>query len=232
VSQSYHLFRLQEIDLTWEKVRRRLLQLQQISGQDNKVQDAQKKAKATEADLHHWHGTQKDAELETRSLDGRIRETEQRLMSGQVRNPKELESLQASVEALKRQKQHVETQAVEALLQVEDLTARLAEEQATLADLQAAWQEQNQAVADEILQRKKEFVYLKKLREQTAEAIPAPLLTRYEDLRKRKAGSAVAKLAGDLCTACNINVPTGIASSVRNNYELVFCPGCGRILHG
>lgn len=121
---------------------------------------------------------------------------------------------------------------MEALLQVEDLTARLADEQKSLAELQTAWQEQNQAVADELLQRKKEFVYLKKLREQTAEAIPAPLLTRYEELRKRKAGSAVAKLEGDLCTACNVTVPTGIASAARNNDELTPCPGCGRILHG
>ena len=67
-----------------------------------------RRSPATEATLHEWHGRQTDAELESRSLKGRIVDTEKRLMDGSVTNPKELEALQASLDALKRQQTSVD----------------------------------------------------------------------------------------------------------------------------
>jgi predicted nucleic acid-binding Zn-ribbon protein len=152
-------------------------------------------------------------------------------MSGQVRNPKELESLQASLEALRRQHETVENQGVEALLKVEELTTAVDRARAALVESENKWKANQAALVDEETKLKRLFVQCKRQRETLAAALGNDL-SRYEDLRQRKGGVAVAALERTMCAACHVQVPTGIASSARNeNGVPVLCPSCGRILY-
>jgi predicted nucleic acid-binding Zn-ribbon protein len=152
-------------------------------------------------------------------------------MSGQVRNPKELESLQASLDALRRQRDSVENQGVEALLKMEELTAAVEAARAALADSDNKWKANQAELIGEETKLKKLFVQCKRQRETLAAALGADL-PRYEDLRQRKGGVAVAALEGTMCAACHVQVPTGVASSARHEHGApVLCPSCGRILY-
>jgi uncharacterized protein len=231
VSDSSLLYRLQEIDTTWDRVRRRLQQLQKLSGGSDELKTTREKVASMETTLHEWERTQRDSELEAKSLSGKIQESEDRLMSGQVRNPKELESLQSSIESMRRHKISLDDQSMEAMLKIEEFSGTLAEQKGSLTTLETHWQTKQQAIDEELQQRKKEFLYLKKLREQTVEKLDAAGLEQYEHLRRRKNGVAVAKLEGDICNACHMQVPTGIVGSARRNDVLIDCPGGGRLLH-
>jgi uncharacterized protein len=231
VDNGYTLYQLQEIDSTWEKVRRRIIQLQNAAGGSVELKTAREETAAVESELHQWIGSQLDADLEARSLEGKISESEQRLMGGEVRNPKELESLQASVESMRRHKTMVDDRNVEAMLKIEELTDTLDTKKSSLSTLEAEWQDKQQSVEAELLQRKREFVYLKRLREQTVERLDPAILEQYEHLRKRKNGVAITKVEDTICSACHIQVPTGLLSDVRRENTLTLCPGCGRILY-
>jgi predicted nucleic acid-binding Zn-ribbon protein len=87
VATAAELYELQSIDTMWLKVRRRLLQIQEQLGESEELQMARSKVTETEAQLHQWHGRQKDADLEFQTLQKRIADTDQRLMSGKVTNP-------------------------------------------------------------------------------------------------------------------------------------------------
>jgi predicted nucleic acid-binding Zn-ribbon protein len=231
VSDSSLLYRLQEIDTTWDRVRRRLQQLQKLSGGSDELKTTREKVASTETTLNGWERTQREADLESKSLAGKIQESEDRLMSGQVRNPKELESLQSSIESMRRHKSSLDEQSMEAMLKIEEFSGTLTEQKGSLTTLETHWQTKQQAIDEELQQRKKEFLYLKKLREQTVEKITPAALEQYEHLRRRKNGVAVAKLEGDICNACHMQVPTGIVGSARRADVLLYCPGCGRLLH-
>jgi uncharacterized protein len=231
VSDSSLLYRLQEIDTTWDRVRRRLQQLQNLSGGSNELKTTREQVASTESTLNEWQRTQTEAELESRSLTTKIQESEERLMSGQVRNPKELEALQSSIESMRRHKISLDDQSVEAMIKVEEFSGALTEQKGSLATLESNWQTKQQTLEEELQQRKKEFLYLKRLREQTVGQVSAAALEQYEHLRRRKNGIAVAKLEGDICNACHMQVPTGIVGSARNADVLLYCPGCGRLLH-
>lgn len=226
------LYELQKIDSTWEKVRRRLVQLRKQLVESDELQKQRAAVAELEAAEHQWHAQQRSAELEAQTLTTRIRETETRLMSGQVRNPKELAALQESIEALRRQHAHVENEGVEALLQVEETSAALAKARAGLQAAEATWQAEQTDLLQEETKLKKLFVQCKKQRETLAAALAGSLLARYEDLRQRKAGVAVATIERNMCTACHVQVPTGVASAARSQSgNPVFCPSCGRILY-
>ncbi len=227
------LYRLQEIDTTWEKVRKRLSQLQTISGGSEDLKNTRDQVGVTESSLGEWQRAQREAELEARSLNERIEEAETKLMSGEMRNPKELESLQSSIEAMRRHKETLEERSVEAMMKVEELNGSLSTQQGKLSSLEQDWDSKRQTIDEELLQRKKEFVYLKRLREQTVEKLPTADLDQYEHLRRRKNGIAVARLEGDVCNACHMQVPRSVISEAkRGNSTLTYCPGCGRILIG
>jgi uncharacterized protein len=226
------MYELQKIDGTWERVRRRLGQIKTAMVESEELQAARQQVAATEADLQSWHVQQKNAELESQSLAERIAATEQRLMSGQVRNPKELEALQASLDGLQRLRTTVESQGVEALLKLEELTAQLSQEQTALKTLEGKWTSGQSTLIEEETKLKRAYMQLKKQRESTAATLGETLMKRYETLRQRKGGVAVAPLQNATCGACHVQVPTGVVSAARSQEnDNVVCPSCGRILY-
>jgi hypothetical protein len=226
------LYELQKTDTTWEKVRRRLVQIRSLLVESDQLKHTRATLAAAEAEQQSWQAKQRAAELEAQSLAGRITDTEHRLMSGQVRNPKELESLQASVEALRRQRATVENTGVEALLQAEELNTTIAAARKAFASAEQRWKTSQADLLNEETKLKKLFLQCKKQRETLAAVLAGEQLQRYEDLRQRKAGIAVAAVERNLCTACHIQVPTGVISAARSQSgNFVLCPSCGRILY-
>ncbi len=226
------MYELQKIDVTWEKVRRRLGQLKAGLVESDELQAARQGVAAIEAELQHCHTQQKDAELKAQSLTERMKATEQRLTSGEIHNSKELAALQASLEALQRQHATVESGGVEALLQAEELTNQLDGVRAGLKAVESQWTTAQSTLLDEETKLKRAYLQLKKQRELSAAGLDAAVLSRYETLRQRKGGIAVAQVQNTICGACHVQVPTGIVSAARNHTtDVVVCPSCGRILY-
>lgn len=226
------LYELQKIDVTWAKVRKRLNELKSLLVESDELKATRERVEQTEAQYQQWHTQQKDAELESQSLIDRTKETEIRLMSGQVRNPKELESLQANLDAMKKQRETVETTAVEALVKSEELSSQLKDARLLLQGVENSWQSSQTAFGEEELKLKRAFLQLKRQRETLAAALTPAALEQYENLRQRKGGIAIAPLQHQSCSACHIQVPTGMISTLRNQEsKQVYCPSCGRILY-
>ena len=224
------MYELQRIDLMWVKVARRLQQLKQLLGESDELRTAREQVAETEEALHTWHAKQKNAELEDKSLAERIQATEERLMSGTVRNPKELDALQQSLEALRRQRETVAEDGVNAITQTEELTAKLATEKAVLAKIESSWSGDQTGLREEELKLKQNGVLLKRKREQVVTGMNGTLHERYEKMRKRKAGVAIAPVQNGICSACHVAIPTGVVSSLSSATSLVLCPSCGRYL--
>ncbi|MEZ4733554.1 MAG: C4-type zinc ribbon domain-containing protein [Caldilineaceae bacterium] len=226
------LYELQKIDTTSQKVRRRLGQLKSLLTESEDVKKARVHAASLQQEHQEWHSKQKTAELETQSLTERIAESENLLMSGQVRNPKELEALQASIEALQRQRSALETLSVEALLKTEELTGQVADARTQLQRVQEVWATNQAELTEEETKLKRAYVHLRKQREALTETTNKALIQQYEQMRERKGGVAVAAVAHENCSACNVKVASGVLSTLRSQPEkVVLCPSCGRILY-
>jgi predicted nucleic acid-binding Zn-ribbon protein len=225
------LFELQKLDVNLEKARRKLAQLKAALGESDELSGARKTVAQTESELHQWHAAQKNAELEAQSLAQQIDAKDKELMSGRVSQPKELEALQANVEALRRQRSSIEDSGMDALLHVEALNQQLATAQESLQVIETKWQGSQAELMQEDAKYKRIYAQLKQQRESVATALPPADLKYYEDLRARKAGVAVAPLQNGQCGVCHIMVPTGVVSAVRSRKtEAVTCPSCGRVL--
>ena len=230
MTDSARLYDLQKIDSNWEKIRRRLLQLQKLLAEPEELKAARAQLQQTEASLHQWHALQLDAELEAQTLGERVAATDKKLMSGTVRDARELQTLQASAEALRRQREGKEEEGMEALLQVEELTRHKQAQSGALASVEKSWSTRHDDLIQEENKLRRFAMQLKAQRAKIVESVPVADVALYEDLRKRKAGIAVAAVENSLCSACNVRIPTGIVSATRGSGEPSYCPSCGRML--
>jgi len=64
-----------------------------------------------------------------------------------------------------------------------------------------------------------------------AAAVEARHLVTYDQLLKGRRGLAVARLAGEMCTACHVRLRPHIAQMIRRNDSILQCESCQRILY-
>jgi uncharacterized protein len=155
---------------------------------------------------------------------------EGRLYSGSVSNPKELSSLQAEVEMLKRRSAGLEDDLLEVMVQrdgASDAVERLERERAAAADESAELTTRVAELSGSIEAALQEH---RSRRESIARELPEALLRLYEQLRAAKNGVGAAALVGDTCQGCHTKLPAREVERLRSERGLQRCDNCRRIL--
>ncbi len=210
-------------------MRQRLLEIQKLLGETEQLRQVRPLSE-TESELQSWRGKQKDAEFESRSLAERIQSADEQLMGGTIHNPKEPEALQANVDSMRHRAQ-LEDSAVEAMLLADGLDAQLDELRQSLEKLEKEWASGQTDLRVQETKMKQNYVLLKRKREALAADMSPDTLNRYEQMRRRRGGVAVARVVNGDCEACHVQMPTGVISALQSNRdELVVCTSCGRYL--
>lgn len=225
------LWMLQVTDLAVETHRRRLADLEQQLAAPAELLDARQAAAAAEAELTSWRSKQRTIETQVRDLAQHIQAAEKQLMSGRVRNPKELEGMEANLNSLKRRRAGLEDEILEIMLEIDRQRTGLETQRSHLAGLEQAWQTQQAALIQE---RDRQTAELHSLSAQLARqwaAISPADQELYRSLRQRKAGLALSLMQRGTCRACGVSLPTSAVQHVQAENQRVFCPTCGRLLH-
>lgn len=84
----------------------------------------------------------------------------------------------------------------------------------------------------EIKMRKAKGAQLKQLKDQAAlirSELDRSLVDRYDRLMQRY-GFAVAEVEDGVCQGCNINMATGMSSSIEGSNDIFVCENCGKFL--
>lgn len=224
------VYQLQSADLERAETARKLREAEKGLGETDELRGARATMEGEEAGLSHLRTRVRDLELELKSLTGKIAATEQRLYGGDVRNPKELESLQTDLQYLRGHREELEDRILTDLTEIDDVQKRLKQSQARWEAVQAAWQKQ-QAQLQKVVGDLR--AQLGRLEEQVARlraALPAALVADYDEACRKQGGRGIAAIRGGLCEGCRVAVPTGIVQQVRRGDETRRCTSCGRIL--
>lgn len=225
------LWAVHQTDLAVEAIRRRLKELEHQRGETAELKAARAAYKSAEAELAHWRATRRDLEIQARELSGKIAAAEKDMLSGRVRNPKELEGMHANVGSMKKRLSAVEDQELEVMLQIEQWQADSEAKKVAMETVEAGWQAAQQASAAEVTAKLADLKRLAAAMNQKWAELSPEDQQLYRDLRARKGGRAMAAERNGTCQACGISLPTGIVQAVRNDEVRSFCPSCGRLLH-
>ena len=164
------------------------------------------------------------------TLEHRRTDLNRRLASGTV--PKELERLSAEVAGITARIGELEDRELELMEALEPIEAELDELAREEAGLDLRRSELRTALQDAETEIDRELTDETAARHAAARDVPAELLSRYEQLRARLGGVAVARLVGGRCTGCNLLLPTSEVDRIRHEDPgvVVTCEQCGRLL--
>lgn len=68
-------------------------------------------------------------------------------------------------------------------------------------------------------------------REAAARQVDPSLLSKYESIKRRRAGVAVCQVVGNTCRGCNRNIPPQLGIVLRRANSVETCPSCHRIIY-
>jgi predicted nucleic acid-binding Zn-ribbon protein len=175
---------------------------------------------------------QAKADAEVEQVRARRTRDEERMSSGAITNPKDLESLQHELGALERRISTLEDEELEVMEQLEDAQQRLA---AVTAELEAVRVDLEQEIAarDAAVEAiDAQVATVSAEREQIAGQVPDDLLELYAKVRAQYGGLAAAALRSRRCEGCRLELNGAdlreIATKPEN--EVLRCPECSRIL--
>jgi predicted nucleic acid-binding Zn-ribbon protein len=230
MSQAKVLYDLQQMDDQIRAGKQRLGDVLRAQKETEALAAARKQATAAATELQKWQTRHTDLRLELGSINEKAKRSEERLYSGNVKNPKELNDLQREIEALGRRRATVEDEMLEAMIMVEESEVAKTAADEKLAAVEASWQADQGQLKQEQNELAIRLNTLLGRREQQVRLADPNLLKTYTTLAQKKNGSAVAGLRDNTCLGCRLTIPAHKAKDAREG-KLIYCDNCGRILN-
>lgn len=230
LSQVTEIRTLQEIDDEAGQLRASLEEVERRLKGSEELDTARSRFAAADAELNAARKEHRRIEGEVEGLTARIVPEEKRLYDGSVRNPKELTSIQHEVELLREHRSKLEDQELEVMARMEAADAEHSAAQKGLVRAEARWGAERSGLAQEAKRLDSAITSADAKREAQKGKIAPAYLAVYEDVRRRRGGVAVSRVAGGNCGGCRVAIPEAVRKRAFAADQLAQCPNCERIL--
>lgn len=224
------LVSLQAVDADLEARRNRLAEVKAALADTADVREARRSFETARQKLHELEARQRQLEWDVDDRGGKIKELETRLYSGKIGNPKELASLQTEIAHMRTDLGAVEERALEAIVAADEQRAEAARLESVLAVTEKRSADEKVHLREEQVTLEKAIAELQPKRDGIAAEVSRPVMAKYDELRRTRAGQAVARIERNTCMGCRTTLPTARVQSARQG-EVAYCSACGRILH-
>lgn len=231
INPSFHLFQLQKIDLKIDVINKRLDEINRIRNDNSarklieqSVNEINSKLIVQTKDYHNI-----EDKVQAKKL--KIEQSESSLYSGTIKNPKELQDLQAEIRSLKTALSALEDDQLVKMMDQETTEKELSIAQTTLREFDAQLEIQYASLFTEEDIKKIELEKLMQERKAVLEQINPENLVIYQGLRKSKNGIALATIEDGCCTVCGSTLTPAECQAAKSPLRMAYCTSCGRILY-
>jgi len=223
------LFRLQKLDDEIDALEKEKAKIpvdkEEIGGKVKEMEEAIQKIKEESLDVAKLRD---EEEIDLKQIGEQISRFQSQLY--QVKTNREYESLQHEIDALKEKSSKIEDKILELLENTERIAAAAAEEEKNLGEYRveagkniAELEARDRQLAEQLAAKRSE-------REKLIVDIDRALLARYDRIREKKAGMAVAVVRNGACGGCFRHIPPQETQELKKMERIVTCEGCGRII--
>ncbi len=231
MSRSKTLYQLQQYDSQIDIATKRIQEINTILS-DNKLLDkALNIQNETDLVLSEKKKVLNAAETSVGDHTVKIEQNQNKLYSGIVTNPKELEDLQLESESLNNYLLVLEERQLEAMLEMEEAEKSFNQASSEVNSIREEMETEHKNLVAEKENLELSISDLSNQRDVYLSSNEIPDLSTYKSLRKSAGGLAVTLMISDSCSSCGANIPSAIAQEARSPLKMVFCPTCKRILH-
>jgi predicted nucleic acid-binding Zn-ribbon protein len=224
------LAKLQEKDRILADLKLQICQGPERIGKLERQMAAHQEAlEAHKKQLEETRKTQRQYEAELEEAAEHIARSKSKLLT--IKTNKEYQALLKEIEDANRVNAEKEEKILECMEEIERLNQVLRDEETTLLDEQAKFERDKRVVEAEVGEAQGRFSAEEKQRAEMADIVDPQLLARYEHLKVRHGGMAVALVENTTCSGCNLNIPPQMYNELQRRDSLKFCPHCDRIIY-
>jgi len=150
---------------------------------------------------------------------------------GEIKTPREFAALSREIDIAKKTNDGQSEQVRELTALAAEIKKSIDAKEEVLSEREAAAQaeaeeiEKARAAADEKMKG------LDARRAAAVKVVDPGLLAKYENIKRRRAGVAVAAVVGMTCKGCNRNIPPQLAITLQRANSIETCPNCHRIIY-
>lgn len=226
---------LQDLDTSIAQLvhrRATLPERQELASTEAALADVDLRAREVEAERSGLARRQSDLENQISSAAARRQSLEQRLYAARGTPARDLQAMDEEVRQLQHRGEEMEEAELEVMVALEPLDAALASLAADRASMSAAALALGDALALSERTIDAELAEERAARASVAAKVPSELRQRYESLRARLGGTGAARLVGNRCSGCHLELPAMEVDRIRHlpPGAAVTCEQCGRIL--
>ncbi|MCK9377192.1 MAG: C4-type zinc ribbon domain-containing protein [Syntrophobacterales bacterium] len=224
------LIDVQELDKVIREVTQELDRLpEELKAGEAALEELQAAHAARLQEVEDLKAQRRDTELEMADMEEGIKTSRQRLM--EIKSNIEYKAMLKEIAFKEDQRDQRETRTLELMDLMETQNRLIAELNGQMAEQETLLERLRQEVAVESEKFKKELDQLEEKRKKLRKGVPAALMKRYEFIRQRRNGTAIAPVQEGVCLGCHMNILPQQFIDLQKGLEILQCPHCQRILY-
>jgi predicted nucleic acid-binding Zn-ribbon protein len=223
------LFRLQMLDDETDALEKEKATIPGgMEGIDAKLEEMEKAIQIIKGESLDLTKLRDEKENDLRAIGDQINKFQGQLY--QVKTNREYESLQHEIDALKEKSSQVEDAILELLEKMEKLSATVAEEERKLSEFRREGDREKTELSTREEELSDRIAIKYDERKRLVVNLDDSLVARYDRIRERKAGLAVAAVQNGACGGCYRRIPPQEIQELKKMQRIIACEGCGRII--
>ena len=224
------LIDVQELDREIQEVTQALEKLpQDLKAAEAALAEVQGAHAGHLQELEDQQRQRRETETEMVEMEDGIKKSRQRLM--EVKSNIEYKAMLKEIAFKEDQRDQRETRILELMERMEAQNRAIADQEGCIAEMQAALEQQRQDVAAQVEKLQQQLTGLEEKRKKLRKGVPPQLLKRYEFIRQRRNGTAIAPVVDGVCMGCHMNILPQQFIDLQKGVEILQCPHCQRILY-
>lgn len=223
------LYKLQQIDSKALEVEKTATELPiRIKALETELEQQRSELGALHTEAEGKRTEQRDSENQAGDESGKAQKWKRRL--NDYKNPREYQALSREVEQAERHAHDLELKVITLAEEIETKQKVILEKETELKAREAVVRAEVRELREREAKIAREAAEVRRGREAIMKIIPPAMVTKYERLRERRSGLAVALTKGSSCSGCNVEVRPQQMVEVRKLNSVQSCPSCNRIL--
>jgi predicted nucleic acid-binding Zn-ribbon protein len=221
---------LQQIDLDAHAARQGLDAIPAERARvEARVKEARKAYDDQKARLEGNEREKRQVELMLGMDRDKVKKWEGRL--GEIKTPREYAAMSREIDIAKKSNETQSEQAKVLAAAAVEIKRALEASGEALAEVEDAAQAETERLDRAVGEAEQRLAELAARRAAAAALVDPGLLGKYEGIKKRRAGIAVAAVVGSTCKGCHRNIPPQLSIVLQRADSIETCPSCHRIIY-
>ncbi len=173
--------------------------------------------------------THRERESHLKNGTENVKKTKSKLL--EVKTNKEYEATLKEIDSINMKNSQIEDEIIYILDDIENTRKNLKIKESELADYRTIYDRKTEKIETELNSIDSVLDKMMKKYDKIREKVNLSLLKKYDILKERRNGYAVAPVWKEVCEGCHMNIPPQMYNELQKPEKLILCPNCNRIIY-